>query len=147
MGGGSRRVRLRAVLFERRIQSHKAWRHCELVGRAAFLGAVTSCGFVDHEPAGRLNSYLWFSAGFSLVVYAAFVWWTDLKGKQLQLFRVFGLNPLAGYILHGLIAAAVRPFAPKDSPLPWVVFAFLVYFGILWLFLWGLDRQRNYIRL
>ena len=98
------------------------------------------------QQAGS-NSYLWFSAGFSLVVYAAFVWWTDLKGKQLQLFRVFGLNPLAGYILHGLIAGAVRPFAPKDSPLPWVVFAFLMYFGVLWLFLWGLDRQRNYIRL
>ena len=75
------------------------------------------------QQAGS-NSYLWFSAGFSLLAYAAFVWWTDLKGKQSQLFRVFGLNPLAGYVLHGLIASAVRPFAPKDSPLLWVVFTF-----------------------
>ncbi len=98
------------------------------------------------QQAGA-NSYLWFSAGFSLLVYAGFVWWTDLRGHTLSLFRVFGVNPLAGYILHDLIAEAVRPFAPSDSPLFWVVFAFAVYFGILWLFLWGLDRQRVYIRL
>lgn len=98
------------------------------------------------QQAGS-NSYVWFSAGFSFLAYAAFVWWTDLKGKQLQLFRVFGVNPLAGYVLHMLIASAVRPFAPKDSPLVWVVFTFVMYFGTLWLFLWGLDRQRNYIRL
>jgi predicted acyltransferase len=98
------------------------------------------------QQAGA-NSYLWFSTGFSLLVYAAFIWWTDQRGKQSQLFRVFGLNPLAGYVLHGLIASAVRPFVPEDSPLPWVALMFVTYFGILWLFLWGLDRQRNYIRL
>jgi predicted acyltransferase len=93
------------------------------------------------------NSYLWFSAGLSLLVYALFVWWTDLKGKQWSVFRVFGLNPLAGYVLHSIIADAVKPFGPKDSPLYWVVLIFLVYFGITWLFLWGLDRQKIYLRM
>jgi predicted acyltransferase len=98
------------------------------------------------QQAGT-NSYLWFSTGFSLLAYAAFVWWTDQKGKQWGLFRVFGVNPLAGYVLHGLIADAVQPFAPRDSPVPWIVLMFLTYFGVLWLFLWGLDRQRIYVRL
>jgi hypothetical protein len=98
------------------------------------------------QQAGA-NSYLWFSAGFSLFVYAAFVWWTDRRGHQLDLFRVFGVNALAGYVLHGLIADAVEPFAPRDSPISWVVLMFSVYFGILWLFLYGLDRQKIYIRL
>ncbi|HBY59752.1 MAG TPA: hypothetical protein DEH78_08000 [Solibacterales bacterium] len=98
------------------------------------------------QQAGA-NSYLWFSAGFSFLVYALFVWWTDLRGRQAPLFRVFGLNPLAGYVLHGLIAEAVTPFAPSDSPLLWFAFVFAVYFGILWLLLWGMDRQRIYIRL
>jgi len=98
------------------------------------------------QQAGA-NSYLWFSAGFSLLVYAGFVWWTDVGGRQWSLFRVFGVNPLAGYVLHDLIAEAVKPFGPSDSPLWWVGFVFAVYFGILWLFLWGLDRQRIYIRL
>ncbi len=93
------------------------------------------------------NSYLWFSAGFSLLVYALFVWWSDLRGRQWGMLRVFGLNPLAGYIIHDMIGEAVRPFAPADSPLYWVVFVFAVYYGILWLFLWGLDRQKIYLRM
>jgi predicted acyltransferase len=93
------------------------------------------------------NSYLWFSAGFSLLVYALFVWWSDVKGRQWGMLRVFGLNPLAGYIIHDMIGDAVRPFAPADSPLYWVVFVFALYYGILWLFLWGLDRQKIYLRM
>lgn len=93
------------------------------------------------------NSYLWFSAGFSLLVYALFVWASDLKGRQLSMFRVFGLNPLAGYIIHGVVADAVRPFAPGDSPMYWALFSFAVYFGITWLFIWGLDKQKIYLRM
>lgn len=93
------------------------------------------------------NSYLWFSAGFSLLVYAGFVWWTDVKGRQLSLFRVFGINPLVGYILHSMVAAVVMPFAPGDSPIYWVAFVFAIYFGITWLFLWGLDKQAVYLRM
>ena len=93
------------------------------------------------------NSYLWFSAGFSLLVYALFVWWTDVKGHQLGLFRIFGLNPLAGYIIHDLVAEAVHPFSPPDAPLYWALFVFAIYFGITTLFLWGLDRQKVYLRM
>ena len=93
------------------------------------------------------NSYLWFSAGFCLSVYALFVWWTDVKGNQSNMLRVFGLNPLAGYLIHDVVGEAVRPFAPADSPLYWVVFAFAVYFGIVWLFLRGMDRQKLYLRM
>jgi predicted acyltransferase len=93
------------------------------------------------------NSYLWFATGFSLLVYAAFVWWTDLRGHQLGMFRVFGLNPLAGYIIHDIVAEAIHPFTPSDSPLYWVVFAFALYFGITWLFLRGLDKQKIYLRM
>jgi hypothetical protein len=93
------------------------------------------------------NSYLWFAAGFSLLVYAFFVWWTDLRHHQVGMFRVFGLNPLAGYIVHGMVSDAVRPFAPGDSPMLWVVFVFAVYYGITWLLLWGLDRQKIYLRM
>lgn len=93
------------------------------------------------------NSYLWFSAGFSLLVYALFVWLSDLKGKQWGMLRVFGLNPLAGYIIHDMIGDAIHPFAPPDSPLYWVLFVFSIYYAVLWLFLWGLDRQKIYLRM
>lgn len=93
------------------------------------------------------NSYLWFAAGFSLLVYALFVWASDIRGWKLGMFHVFGLNPLAGYIIHDLVAEAIHPFGPRDSPLAWVLFLFAVYFGIVWLFLRGLDRQKIYLRM
>jgi predicted acyltransferase len=93
------------------------------------------------------NSYLWFATGFSLLVFAAFVWWTDVKGKQLSLFRIFGLNPLAGYIIHDIVADAIHPFSPADSPVYWTVFVFAVYFAIVSVFLWGLDKQKLYLRM
>ena len=93
------------------------------------------------------NSYLWFSAGFSLLVYALFVWWSDIKGRRSSLFHVFGVNPLAGYIIHDLVGDAVKPFGPKDSPLYWALFVFAIYFFIVWLFLRGLDRQKLYLRM
>lgn len=63
------------------------------------------------------------------------------------MLRVFGLNPLAGYIIHDMIGDAIHPFAPPDSPLYWVLFVFSIYYAVLWLFLWGLDRQKIYLRM
>jgi len=93
------------------------------------------------------NSYLWFAAGFSLLVYALFVWASDVKGWRLSVFHTFGVNPLAGYIIHDMVGEAVRPFGPRDAPLAWVVFVFAIYFGIVWLLLRGLDRQKIYLRM
>jgi predicted acyltransferase len=93
------------------------------------------------------NSYLWFATGLSLLVYAFFVWWTDIKGHRVGMFRTFGINALAGYIIHDLVSKFVRPFAPADSPLYWSLLMFAVFFGIVWLFLIGLDKQRIYLRM
>ena len=40
------------------------------------------------QQAGT-NSYLWFSAGFSLLVYGAFVWWTDERGQAVPIASRF----------------------------------------------------------
>lgn len=92
-------------------------------------------------------SYLWFSAGFSLLVYALFVWWSDVKGRSWQLFHIFGVNPLAGYLIHSWVADAVAPFGPKDSPLWWLAVVFGIYFGLTYVFLRSLDRQKIYLRM
>ena len=65
-------------------------------------------------------SYLTFSAGFSLAVYALFVLACDLGHFRSRLFRTFGVNALAAYIIHPLVAGAVKPYVPKDAPL-WYV--------------------------
>ena len=92
-------------------------------------------------------SYLIFATGFSLGVYTFFLWWSDAHGRQLSLFRTLGVNALAGYILHMMVDDAIKPFAPKDSPLLWVLFAFSSYFAITWLFLRSLERNKVFIRL
>lgn len=98
------------------------------------------------QQAGSV-SYLLFSTGFSLAVYTFFIWWTDESGRQWGVFRTLGTNALAGYIIHMMVAEAVKPFAPKDSPLAWALFTFTIFFGITWLFLRSLEKNNLYLRL
>ena len=92
-------------------------------------------------------SYLTFATGFSLAVYAVCVILCDEWGAQAGVFRVFGRNALAAYIIHPLVAAAVKPYVPNDSPL-WYVYAGLAfYLGICILFNDYLERHQIFLRL
>jgi hypothetical protein len=98
------------------------------------------------QRAGTL-SYLTFSAGFSLLVCAAFYVTCDCWGWRLALFETLGTNALAGYVIHGMTDAAVSPFVPRDCP-GWYMWAgFAVYFAITWLFLRTLEKNRIFLRL
>lgn len=92
-------------------------------------------------------SYHTFAAGFSLAVYALFYIACDVWGWQLGVFRTLGTNALVGYILHGMVDAAVSPFIPKNSPGWYVAAGFLVYFGITYLFIRHLERNNIYLKL
>jgi predicted acyltransferase len=97
------------------------------------------------QRAGTL-SYVTFSAGFSLAVYLLFHVLCDWCGLQLPLFRTFGTNALAAYVLHDMVASAVEPFVPKDAPGWYVVAGLLVFFWITWLFVRTLEKQGFYLR-
>lgn len=96
---------------------------------------------------GGTLSYLTFGAGFSLLVYLAFHVACDLWGWRLRLFETLGTNALAAYILHGLVDEAVSPFVPRDAPGWYVTAAFAVFFGVTWLLVWSLEKNRIYLRL
>ena len=109
-------------------------------------------------PAGPVNlwtmsqrtgsvSYLTFSAGFSLAVYALFVLVCDRGGLRVGLFRTFGKNALAAYVIHDLVIGAVKPYAPNDAPGWYVATVFLLYFGISYGLVRGLEKQEVFIRL
>jgi predicted acyltransferase len=98
------------------------------------------------QRAGSV-SYLVFGAGFSLALYGLFVHACDVRGFGLGLLDTLGRNALAGYILHLLVDDAVKPYAPGDAPLPFVLFAFGVYLGITWIFLRFLEKRGIFIRL
>jgi predicted acyltransferase len=93
------------------------------------------------------TSYLTFAAGFSLAVYALFVRACDLGRFRSRVFRTFGVNALAAYVIHPLVAGAVKPYAPNDSPLWYVAAAFGFYFAICYAFNRYLEEQRIFLKL
>jgi len=83
------------------------------------------------QRAGSL-SYITFSAGVSLVLFALFLWACDGHGWQLGFFRTLGTNSLAAYILHDIAGWIVGPFLTKTSSagvtlLGFACFTLLVY--------------------
>ena len=93
-------------------------------------------------------SYLTFSAGFSLLVYTLFLVACDRPGGvAVGAFRAFGRNALAAYVLHSIVAGAVKPYAPKDAPGWYVAAVFGLYFLVNYLFVRGLETDGVYIKL
>jgi predicted acyltransferase len=92
-------------------------------------------------------SYLTFAAGFSLAVYALFFELCDRRGWQTALFRIFGQNALVAYVIHPMVASAVKPYLPNDSPLWYLVLGFGLYFAICVAFNRYLERHKLFVRL
>jgi hypothetical protein len=97
------------------------------------------------QRAGTL-SYMTFAAGFSLAIFALFYILCDLFGAQLPIFKTFGTNALAAYVLHDLVSNAVQPFFPKDSPMGYAYLGLALFCLITWLFLRSLQRQNIFLR-
>jgi predicted acyltransferase len=98
------------------------------------------------QRAGSV-SYLTFSAGFSLAVYALFVLACDMGRMRLGIFATFGSNALAAYIIHGLVDDAIKPYTPRDAPLWFVAAAFGLFLGICYVFVRHLEKNRIFLRM
>ena len=96
---------------------------------------------------GGSLSYTTFCAGFSLLVYVLFYVVCDIGGWQLGLFRTFGTNALAGYVLHDMISGAVKQFVPGGAPWWYGLTSFFVFFGLVYLFVRTLEKNRIYLKL
>jgi hypothetical protein len=98
------------------------------------------------KRAGSL-SFMLFATGFSLTVYAFFVVFSDHAGLQVGLFRTFGQNALAAYVIHEVVDNAVKSVAPQDSTLWWLWVTFALYLGITYLLVRSLEKNGIYLRL
>lgn len=98
------------------------------------------------QRAGSV-SYLVFSTGFALAVYVLFIVACDRGGLRVGLFRTFGTNALAAYVLHDLVSDAVKPWVPGDSALWFALVGFGIFFGVSYLFTRYLETNRIFLRL
>lgn len=92
-------------------------------------------------------SYLLFGGGFALMVALLFAGFERRVGWRWPVFTTLGINALAGYVLHDLIAEAFKPWVPKDSPLGIVALATGAYLAVCWLFLRHLEKTGVVVRL
>jgi hypothetical protein len=64
---------------------------------------------------GGTLSYPTFGAGISLLIYAFFLWLSDVQNIRLGFFRTLGTNSLAAYLLHAIGDWIVSPFFPEKT--------------------------------
>jgi predicted acyltransferase len=98
------------------------------------------------QRAGSVT-YLTFSAGFALAVYAFFVWWSDRRGHSLVLFTDLGRNALAAYLLHSMVMNLTERVGPKDSPFWWAALLSTAGFLLSWQATRWCNAKGLYLRL
>jgi hypothetical protein len=92
-------------------------------------------------------SFMLFATGFALAVYCIFILMSDVAGIQIGLFRTLGQNALAAYIIHEILDNAVKVYAPKDSPVWWVMLTFTVFATLTYLAVRYLERNGIFLRM
>jgi hypothetical protein len=91
-------------------------------------------------------SYVTFTAGFSLLLFAIFLWLCDQKKLQLGVFRTLGTNSLAAYLLSDVATWFVDPWIAKTAELSHVITAFLCFSGFVYGVCQILEARKIYIR-
>ena len=92
--------------------------------------------------------FILFTTGFSIALYALFIFLADLGGMTVGIFTTFGMNPLAAYVFHSIIKHSMREFlTPRDSP-EWYVWMMTgIFIGLTYLFVRHLEKHNIYVRL
>ena len=98
------------------------------------------------QRAGSV-SYLLFSTGFSISIFAFFAWWSDRKAQSLRLFTDLGQNALAAYLVHMVVMDCLECIGPSDSPLAWALLLSTIGFLVSWCAVRWLNERRLFLRL
>ena len=99
------------------------------------------------------SSFVLLSSGVSFVLLALFYWIVDIKGYQKWTFpfRVIGLNAIAAYVAShifnfSLIAKQILYGFEQFTGAYYDAFCDLAGFGILYLILWYMHKNKTYIK-
>ena len=88
-----------------------------------------------------------FSMGWAAALYGVFVVACDSGGLAIGLFRTFGQNALAAYVIHEMVEKQIHTLVPDDAPLSASLVGLAVFFAITYIFVRYLENQKIYIRL
>lgn len=131
----------------------------------SIIGWIWSYGFPLNKPLWT-SSYVLYTCGLATVFLAILMWIIDIQGwtKWAYIFRVFGLNPLASYVLSGVLVRILLFILKWDggNGYSWLyAHIFQPVFGnfsgslafaltvvmVVWVFAWGLYRRGIVVKL
>jgi predicted acyltransferase len=112
-----------------------------------FVATTRTVDFWIMSQRAGSASYQVFCAGWCAALYGAAVWLCDCWKLESGVFHTFGVNALAAYVLHTLIANAIRPLTPRDAPVWFVAISLSLFLLVCWAFIRHLEKQEIYIRM
>jgi predicted acyltransferase len=99
------------------------------------------------------SSYVLFSGGISLLLFALFYWIIDVKGhkKWAFFFTVIGMNAIVIYAVQGIfdfgiLAGILVDGLEKYMGIFWVPLFYICIIGIKWLFLYFLYKKKIFLK-
>lgn len=119
-------------------------------GPLAAAPFVAPTGGIDlwtmSQRAGSV-SYLTFAAGFSMAVYAGFVWLCDLRRLSSPFFAILGANALAAYVIHAWVDVPFSAMRDKNDPLWMALLLSAGFIAVSTGLVRALNRRGWYVRL
>ncbi|MCA9042366.1 MAG: hypothetical protein KDA65_18580, partial [Planctomycetaceae bacterium] len=98
------------------------------------------------QRAGTV-AYPTFAGGASLLMYLLFYIACDMWRWQVPLFRTWGTNALAAYVLFGLVCGGVKQFVPKD-PVWWYGWgSWALGMFLMWVVIRNFEKNKIFIRM